>query len=141
MDNRIIEFLSNNKICALSVLLPDGSIHSAVLHYSHSDKPLTLYFSTENTSRKCQGLLSGNTTQASVVMGFNEESWITFQLDGEIRLVTNDLEKVQQIHYSKHPGSAKYKDEPETVFLTFTPKWWRYTDYNTDPYTIISSED
>jgi general stress protein 26 len=142
MNNKILEFITKHRVCSLTTLLPDGSPHAAALHYSHSDNPLTLYFSVENTSKKCQGLVTGETIKGSVVVGFSEEEWITLQMDGEVKAVLdkNELEKIHKIHYSKHPNSEKHKDFPETIFLAFTPSWWRYTDYNTDPLTILSSE-
>lgn len=143
MNEIILEFLSKHNVCALTTLLPDGFPHAAALHFSHSDNPLTLYFSTENTSRKCQGLLSGETVKGSVVVGLSEEEWITLQMDGDVRAISDkvELDKAHSIHYAKHPNSAKYKDAPETIFLAFTPNWWRYADYNTKPLTLLSSEE
>jgi len=143
MDKKILEFLTKHRVCSLTTMLPGGTPHAAALHYSHTDEPLELHFSTENTSRKCNGLLKGEIVKGSVVVGFSEEEWITFQMDGEVSAITDkdELGKVQKIHYPKHPNSEKYKDDPATIFLKFTPAWWRYTDYNTDPLMIISSED
>jgi len=142
MNEQIRAFLSKHTICSLTTLLPDGSPHAAALHYSHAENPVALYFSTENTSRKCKGLLNGETVKSSVVVGLSEEEWITLQMDGEVTAIVDkaELEKIHQIHYTKHPSSAKYKEEPETIFLAFTPTWWRYTDYNTKPLTVHSSE-
>lgn len=141
MESKILNFLNNHRLCSLTTLLSDGSPHAAVLHYSHEDKPLKLFFSTENTSRKCQALITGKPGKASVVVGFSEAEWITLQMDGEVHIVEKEqLPQIYKIHYMKHPNSAKYKDDPATVFLAFLPKWWRYTDYNTKPPTILSSE-
>ena len=61
-------------------------------------------------------------------------------MDGQVRVLRKDeLPNVHEIHYAKHPNSAKYKDDPATIFLAFIPQWWRYTDFNTEPPTIISS--
>ena len=142
MDQKILDFLASHRVCSLTTLLSDDSPHAAAMHYSHKDEPLELYFSTENTSRKCQALLNGKTTRASVVVGFSEEEWITLQMDGEVQAILDkdQLEKIYKIHYPKHPSSEKYKNDPATIFLKFTPSWWRYTDYNTKPPTIISSK-
>ena len=141
MEQKILDFLTKHRVCSLTTLLSDGSPHAAALHYSHRDNPLTLYFSTENTSRKCQDLLNGKTGKATVAIGFSEEEWVTFQMDGDIRMATKEeLPEIQKVHYTKHPDAAKYKDDPATVFLIFTPTWWRYTDYKTKPPTIVSSE-
>src|SRR5690554_4884116 len=105
-------FLSTNRVCSLTTLLKDGSPHAAALHYSNTEDPWILYFSTENTSRKCEALLDGGVSKASVVVGFSEEEWITLQMDGEVRIITDPeaLATAQSIHYLKHPNSAKYKN-------------------------------
>jgi general stress protein 26 len=142
VDGKIVAFLEKHRVCSLTTMLPDNIPHAAALHYSTNGDLFELYFSTEKSSKKCEGLLSGKTVKSSLVVGFSEEEWVTLQMDGEVEVVSdNDLEKVQKIHYARHPNSAKYKDKPETIFLKFTPKWWRYTDYNTDPLTIISSDN
>lgn len=141
MENTILDFLTKHRVCSLTTLLTDGSPHASALHYSHINNPLTLYFSTENTSRKCSGLLQGEPAKSSVVIGFSEEEWITLQMDGEVKAILDETTRneIQKIHYKKHPTAKKYKDAPETIFLAFTPLWWRYTDYNSDPLTILSS--
>lgn len=53
-------------------------------------------------------------------------------MEGSVRAVIDkkELLKVHTVHYKKHPGSEKWKDDPATIFLVFTPKWWRYTEFN-----------
>lgn len=139
----IFNFLSTHKIASFTTTLPNGSLHGAALHFSHGENPLEVYFSTDKTSRKCTDLLDGKVLNSAVVIGLGENGWSTLQLDGKVQLVNDkdELEKIQSIHYAKHPGSAEFKDDPLTVFLKFTPNWWRYTNYSTDPLTITSSED
>ena len=64
-------------------------------------------------------------------------------MDGEVQVITNkgELQKVQSRHYQKNPKAEVYKDEPYTVFLSFTPTWWRYTDFNTNPETTFESKN
>ncbi|KKU92515.1 MAG: hypothetical protein UY21_C0001G0138 [Microgenomates group bacterium GW2011_GWA1_48_10] len=38
-------------------------------------------------------------------------------------------------------SSAKFKNDPATIFLAFTPSWWRYTEENPDSRMTLSSED
>lgn len=142
MDKTVSDFLTKNRVSVLTILLKDGTPHAAAMHYSHKEDPLTLYFSTENTSLKCEALLGGGTTKGAVVIGFDEKEWLTLQMRGVFRIVLKEeLEASQRIHYKKLPSSEKWKDDPATVLLGFTPTWWRYTDLNTEPYKIISSED
>lgn len=131
IDPKALNFLNKERVCSLSTLLKDGSPHAAALHYSHNDNPLEIYISTENNSRKCEAILNGDIVKGSFVIGFGEEEFITYQADGDVRIVKDqkELEKVHKIHYKKHPSSEKWKDDPATVFIVFTPRWWRYTEY------------
>lgn len=124
MDKKVFDFLTKHRVCSLTTLLPDGSPHAAALHFSHKENPLTLYFSTENTSRKTTGLLKGEVVKGSVVVGFSEEEWITLQMDGEVKAILDkaELAEVHKVHYAKHPTSEKYKDEPATIFFGFYPQ-------------------
>lgn len=140
-DPKIGEFLTKDRVCSLTTLLPDGSPHASALHFSHSTDPFVLYFSVEKTCRKCEALLDGKSVKASVVVGFSEVEWLTLQMDGEVRAIldVSELTTAQQVHYAKIKEAEKYKDDPTTIFLVFTPTWLRYTDFKTQPPTIISS--
>lgn len=141
MDTKVLDFLSANRVCSLTTLLTDGSPHAAAVHYSHRADPLKLFFSTQNSSRKCEALADGKTTKAAVVIGLSEEEWKTLQLEGTVRAITDkdEIAKVKSVHYPKHPNSQKFENDPATLFLEFTPSWWRYTDYNTKPMTVLGS--
>ena len=111
------------------------------MHFSHSNEPLEIYIQTENTSRKCQALLSGKDIKASIVIGFSEEEFKTLQMDGNIKIVNpENLNDIHQIHYYKLPDAKKWKDDPATIFLVFKPTWWRYTEYKPE-FKVISSEE
>lgn len=131
MNQKVLDFLDSQSVCCLTVSLPDESLHPAAMHFSHRVDPFTIFFSTDKSSRKCLGLLSGAVVKAAIVVGWSEEDWITLQMAGEIKAVSNtdELKLIQNIHYKKHPGSAKYKDDPATIFLAFTPTWERFTDH------------
>lgn len=141
VEQKVVDFLTSERVCVLAVMLPDGSPHVAAMHYSHTPEPLVIYIQTENTSRKCQGLLSGQAVAASVVVGFNEQEMVTLQMDGQICLVTDQskLPDIHQVHYAKHPQAKQYKSDPTTVFLAFTPSRWRLTDYKVQPPVIIEN--
>ena len=140
MDSKILKFLEKERVGVVSVILPSNISHSASVHLSHQKNPLKLFIQTTNTTEKVKPLLNGEVGKASMVIGFSEKDWITLQMRGEMKIVSNpeDLEKIYKIHYKKHPDAEQYKG-PKTVFMEFTPNWWRYTDFNTEPETIIRS--
>lgn len=133
MDTRILDFLEKERVCVLATTLSDGSPHTAALHFSIQADPFCFYFSVDSTSRKYQALLNVDLVKGSITVGFSEVDWITLQMDGIVEKVgTEELARVQKGHYAKNPGSEEHKDIPTTVFIKFTPTWYRYSDFNND---------
>lgn len=137
MDQKILDLVAKERVCSLSICRPDGTCDAAAMHFSHSADPFVIYIQTENTSRKCRDLPAST----SIVIGFNEETMTTLQLEGRIQTVSDasQLPDIHKIHYAKHPHAEQYKSDPATVFLIFTPSWWRYTDYKVHPPLTLSS--
>ena len=140
MNPEIIKFITKERVCVLSVVLADGFPHNAVLHYSQQTEPVKFFMQTYPTVKVQAIQEKGGKTKAALVVGLNEEEFISLQMRGNIRIVSDpkELEQICKIHYSKHPDAEKYKGQ-ETVFLEFMPIWWRYTDFKTDPETIAEN--
>ncbi len=143
MNQKILDFLKKERVCSFSIVLPNGMPHAAAVHYSHEENPLRLFIQTSNKSVKFSPFLNGEIAKAAVVIGFSEKDWLTFQMRGDVRMVggRKEIDVIQHIHYAKHPDAEKWKDDPETVFIEFMPTWWRFTDYNTTPETIIEGHE
>ncbi len=142
MNDEVLNFLKVERISVLTVLMPDGSLHSASLHFSfdNNSSPV-IYFSTDKDSRKCEFLKNSKSTKGSFVIGFSETDWKTLQIDGEVFLVEGDeILAAKKVHYEKNPGSKKFENDPATTFLKLVPSWWRYSDLSIHPPKIISSD-
>ncbi len=142
MNETVLNFLGKESICVISVSLQDGTIHSATVHYSHTAEPLKIYIQTSNETLKAKPFLKGEIGTGALVVGFSRQDWLTLQMHGEVRAILDpkELEPIYKVHYGKNPGAEKQKG-PDTIMLEFSPTWWRYTDFNTRPKTVISSED
>ena len=140
MNQIAIDLLTKERVCVLSVVLADGTPHAAALHYSQQIDPVKLFIQTYPTVKTQAILESGGTAKAAVVVGFNEQDFLTLQMRGIVKIVSDQvkLAEIYKIHYAKHPEAEKYKS-PRTIFLEFTPTWWRYSDLKTDPETIIEN--
>jgi general stress protein 26 len=140
MNPIALKLLEKERICVLSVVLADGSPHGAVVHYSQQTEiePVKIFIQTSPTVKTEAIKNAGGAAKASVVIGLNEADFVTLQMRGNVRIVsdTAELENIYKTHYAKHPEAEQYKS-PKTIFLEFVPTWWRYTDFNTDPETII----
>lgn len=130
MDPRITDFLSNQRICVLTTVLPDGTPHSATVHFASSTNPLNFIVWTEKNSRKCKHFEVGQKYPSSLVVGFSEGEFKTFQLEGLVQIVAgSELTKAYELYRSKFGGTEKYEGDENDAILKFEPKWWRYTEY------------
>lgn len=127
MDQKIVDFLGKERMAVLAIALADGTPHTAAMHFVFKDG--VIYFSTHSNSRKMQGLASA---KASVTVGFNEQEWLTLQMDGTIEKTAEGKDLI----LAKYPETAKYMDE-SAIFLKFTPTWHRYTNFKATPPEII----
>lgn len=142
MNEQTLEFIKQNKICVVSILRPDGSLHAATVHFSTNENATEFYIATSRKSRKVESLLEGNPKAASMVIGFNEEQMITLQMDGEVQAVLEDaeVEPIKAVHYAMHQFAKKFENDPNTLFLKFTPTWWRYSEFKSSPPVFIESK-
>ncbi len=129
MDQRVVDFLSKERMAVLAIVLPDGTPHTAAMHFVYKDG--VVFFSTHADSKKVAGLV---VAKASVTIGFSEQDWVTLQMNGTME----KTEPVKDLILAKYPESSKYMDET-IVFLKFTPTWWRYTDFTSHPPAIIEN--
>jgi general stress protein 26 len=142
MDKQVTDFLDSEHLGALTIVTNDGTLHPATMHFSYTTEPqFKIYFSTDRNTRKAEKIRTGGSAPAAIVIGFSEEHWTTFQAAGEIYIIQDKDEetKVKELHYTKNPGSARYKDDPSTVMLAFTPKWWKFTNYKAKPMVVFQS--
>lgn len=127
MDQRIPNFLEYQKMSVLAIVLENGTPHTAAMHFVYHEG--FIYFSTHKGSRKLQKVETER-TKASLTVGFSEQEWITAQFEGEIE--KTDI-RAKEIMLSKYPDDIKHFDQ-DTVFLKFTPTWWRYSDFKNNVY-------
>lgn len=142
IDENVLKFIKNHRVGVLALPLEDGSPHAATLHYSLHTDPLRFFFITSRKSRKVQGLIDKGEVKASFVIGVSWQEWVTVQMDGLLRIVTNEevLELAKAVHYANNPDSRARDAEPFTYMLSFEPTWWRYSNFQEKPPQIISSE-
>lgn len=144
MNETILNYIASQKIGVISVAMSDGSPHSSTVHFAHmetasQDLPSILIM-TDRSYKKCEPIITNGKTPASFVIGFDESEMKTLQMDGHINFADEDMVKLP--YFTKFPDKRKFYQEPNSVFLIFTPTWWRYTDFNAqDGNKIISSDN
>ena len=139
MNTHALEVLEKERVCVLAVPMADGAPHAAATHFSYEAEPTTLFIQTYPTVKTKAIQDRGGSAPAAVVVGFDETQFVSLQMRGEVRIVSDagEVERITAIHLAKHP-EAKEHLSPSTIFLAFTPTWWRYTDFKTHPETVIT---
>lgn len=143
MNQKVLDYLQTQRVCVLAVEMLDGSPHGATVHFAHTDDPFVFYFETNKDYRKCEPLIKREKTRATLVIGSTEADMRTLQLDGTVQLLKNtELDIYNEVYLGKFPEKKEKSKNPNFVRFTFTPIWWRFTDF-TGPNgkEIITSED
>lgn len=99
---------------------------------------MKLFFQTYPTVKTQAIQEKGGNAKAAIVVGMNEQDFVSLQMRGDVRIVS-DAQEIAHLcaaHYAKIPEAEKHKSS-SSIFLEFTPSWWRYTDFKTDPETVI----
>ncbi len=127
----ILDFLNTQKVCVLAVEMLDGSPHAATVHFAHSEDPLMFFFETYREYRKAEPILHNKETRASLVVGTDEATVKTFQLDGIVRqLKPEEIEHYDAIYFGKFPKKKEKSKDPKFLTFVFIPTWWRFTDFS-----------
>jgi len=63
-------------------------------------------------------------------IGGDDNNKKTFQLNGLVRLIRSDeIAKFEKIYFAKFPSKRAKYDDGKYLIFTFTPTWWRFTDW------------
>lgn len=144
MHPEVLKYLKNQRVCVLAVEMPDGSPHAATVHFAYTNEPPTFVIMTNPAYRKHEALAKG-VARASLVVGSTEADMRTLQVDGTVCL--SDSDELQNVYLEKFPKTTHiFKKD---VLFTFTPTWWRFTDwtrpegktiYNSDGEVIVATK-
>lgn len=133
--DEVLSFLDGQRVGVVATQRPEGDPHAAVMHFSVDRDRREVFFSTDRKSVKVSGLPTHD--RAAFATGWSEKDWKTVQLRGRIRVAADDeLPTIHACHYAKHPQSAAFKDDPNTVFLVLSPDWLRYSDLGVVPERV-----
>jgi hypothetical protein len=114
------------------------------VHFAFDEKTNSFLVKTSKKYRKVEPLLEKGDTRASIVVGFSEGEMKTFQADGIAEYVHDELGKNEfgNVYYAKFSEKERDDQDPEAVYIRFTPIWWRFTDFKTpEGKKIVLSTD
>lgn len=136
---RVQQFLQTERICVLSVLLPNNSVHSAPLVYWYDVPSGRVYMSTDKNSEKMSWRREGKAgTQASLVIGGQEGLPLLVQMRGLLEAVDARQVPVRvKQAYVEITGESGDPSNATNTFIMFTPTWFRYSDWENDLTTQV----
>ena len=143
IQKEILDFITSQRVGVLAIEMPDGSPHAATVHFAHTADPLIFYFETNRDYKKSEALFGKDLSRASFVIGTDEGTMKTFQTDGSAQLVkAADMEQFKSIYLGKFSEKKDKSKDPKFVAFTFTPTWWRYTDFaGPSGKVVLASEE
>lgn len=134
MDDKqlILHFLQSKNLAVISTVDESGQPQGAVIGFGQTDA-LELIFGTFNSSRKYKNLLLD--PHVAFTIGWDDS--VTVQYEGTAREIQPDEWPIYaEMLFKKNAESEKYRDHPEERLFLVTPKWIRYSDLATEPWTI-----
>ncbi len=129
---KILSFLSSELLGVVSTITPENNLESAVVAFSETPN-LEIIFGTFNNTRK-YGNLKNNPRISFVV--YSKDATVQYEGTAEETFGT-ELENCRTILLTKNPGSKKYAFDPLQTFFKITPKWCRYTSFQSDTEEIF----
>lgn len=129
MSPKLIDFIRDNNVCALTTLLQDGGPHSAAMYYTFDTNEKVFYFVADIDDMKCEALSEQDESFASVVIGLDPEIWRTAQFRGAITIIPVEKEDYYiKTFLDKMPELETFLKHDEKAILQFKPAWWKFTD-------------
>jgi general stress protein 26 len=129
----LLDFLRKHRLGVVATVAANGEPESAVVGIAVSDE-LEVIFDTIDTTRKSQNLRKF--PRIAVVIGWDAE--ITVQLEGVADEPKGaELDRVKEIYFGAYPDGRDRQNWPGMTYFRVRPVWARYSDFNTDPRTIV----
>ena len=142
MTPEVINFIQAQRVAVIALEMMDGSPHAATVHFAFDESTQIFFFETSRAYRKCEPLFGREVSRASIVIGFDQNNMKTLQMDGEVKLITPGKQAhFDEVYYAKFPMKKGKTYGSPAVFFSFTPTWWRYTDWTKPEGKLILSSE
>ena len=138
MPQEILDYLQENRVCVFAIEMMDGSPHAATVHFANTPEPVFV-FETEKGYRKAEALEGREVSRATLVVGSNEGNMRTLQLDGQAQLLQDA--SLKDLYLTKFPEKKSKLDDPKVIMFSFSPTWWRFTDWTHPKGKTITTSD
>jgi uncharacterized protein YhbP (UPF0306 family) len=124
MNQEILDYIKSQRAGVFAIEMLNGSPHAATIHFAHVENPLIFLFETHKEYRKAEPLMGKELCRASFVIGSDEKSVKTLQMDGEARIMTSEERKnlFEKIYLTKFPEKKSKAQDSKVIAFLFIPK-------------------
>ncbi len=132
----LLQFLRRHRLAVQSSRAVSGGVQSAVVGIAVSDD-LKIVFDTLESTRKAKNL--ANDPRIAFVIGgsqVGEEQTVQYEGIAE-RPSGAELQEAREIYFETWPDGRDRLGWPGLIHIRVQPTWLRYSDYLTDPPTIV----
>ena len=128
---KVLNFIKKHNLAVVATS-SNNKPQAAVVEYGELNN-LTIIIDTLTTSRKYENLKNNN--QVSIVIGWDDDK--TVQIDAVAHeLKGTELVEAKAAYFLKNSRAKKWQSRPNIAYFAFEPKWLRYSDVGTHPWTI-----
>ena len=132
----LLEFMRRYRLAVQASVSAANAPQAAVIGYAVTDL-FEIIFDTIDSSRKGQNLRRNNRI-ALVIGGLVDGEERTVQYEGIADEPSGEeLERLKRVYYSAYPDGPSRLSWPGLTYIRVRPTWIRYSDFNTNPPTIV----
>jgi pyridoxamine 5'-phosphate oxidase-like protein len=132
----LLTFLQQHRLAVQASVSRANEPQAAVVGYAVTDR-FELVFDTLDSSRKGQNLRRHNRI-ALVIGGLANGEERTVQYEGIADEPSGqELERLKRVYYEAYPDGPSRLSWPGLIYIRVRPTWIRYSDFNTNPPTIV----
>ncbi len=132
----LLSFARQHRFAVECTVSTSGGPQAAVIGIAVTDS-LEIIFDTVTSTRKAMNLAESGRI-AFVIGGVGEAQLRTLQYEGVARQVAHDEKhESQNAYFRVFPDGRERLSWPGLVYFRASPRWIRYSDFSTEPATII----
>jgi hypothetical protein len=132
----MLQFLRHRRLAVQASIATAGGVQAAVVGIAVSDN-FEILFDTLQTTRKVQNLAK-DPHIALVIGGTVDGEEQSVQYEGIAdRPMGSELEPLQDLYFRTFPDGRERLSWPGITYVRVRPRWLRFSDYGTDPPTVI----
>lgn len=133
---QLLHFLRQHRLAVQASIAATGGVQAAVVGIAVSDT-FEVVFDTLDTTRKVKNLAQ-DPRVALVIGGILDGEEQSVQYEGVAdRPAGAELTPLQELYYRTFPDGRDRLAWPGITYIRVKPRWLRFSDYRTNPPTIV----